>query len=389
MRTAFKFLIILFCLTVQIGLGWLLFPATVLAATDPSLPELQQKQQQINQYRTNVNQARQKIERQEQSVRDHLGNLQQQIDTTTSAIDTQQEKLRTATEKLKVIEKDLAIAQVKYGKQQTSTIARLRFLQRQGTVQGWAALLQSQSVEDLMDRQYQLKRVFEADRTALVGLKQAKDVIEAKKLNIEAQKNQIALLTQQLMAQKSTIEDRAETEQILVNRLKNDRQALTAAEQQLAEESEKVSQDIQQRLAARIAFPGTVFVPGTGQMLLPSNGPITSAYGWRIHPILGTSKLHNGVDFGAEYGSTIRAADNGVVISAGSTGGYGEAVIIDHGNGLTTLYAHGSQLFVTVGQAVQRGQPIAAVGSTGFSTGPHLHFEVRRAGEPIDPMPFL
>jgi murein DD-endopeptidase MepM/ murein hydrolase activator NlpD len=389
MRTAFKFLIILFCLTVQIGLGWLPFPAKALAATDPSLPELQQKQQQINQYRTNVNQARQKIEQQEQSVRDRLGNLQQQIDTTASAIDTQQEKLQAATEKLKTIQKELAIAQAKYGKQQTSTIARLRFLQRQGNVQGWAALLQSQSVEDLMDRQYQLKRVFEADRTALLGLKQAKDVIETKKLNIEAQKNQIALLTQQLMAQKSTIEDRAETEQILVNRLKNDRQALTAAEQQLAEESEKVSQDIQKRLSANIAFPGTVFVPGTGQMLLPSDGPVTSTFGWRIHPILGTSKLHNGVDFGAEYGSTIRAADNGVVISAGPTGGYGEAVIIDHGNGLTTLYGHSSQLYVSVGQAVQRGQPIAAVGSTGFSTGPHLHFEVRRAGEPIDPMPFL
>jgi murein DD-endopeptidase MepM/ murein hydrolase activator NlpD len=389
MRTAFKFLILLFCLTTQMLLGWVMVPDTVLAAADPSLPQLQQKQQQIDRYRTNVNQARQKIEKQEQSVRDRLGNLQQQIDTTTSAIGTQQEKLQAATVKLKTIEKDLAIAQARYGRQQTSTVARLRFLQRQGNVQGWSALLQSQSVEDLMDRQYQLRRVFEADRTALVGLKQAKDIIEVKKFDIEAQKNQIALLTQQLMAQKSTIEDRAETEQILVNRLKNDRQALTAAEQQLAEESEKVSQDIQQRLAARIAFPGTVFVPGTGQMLLPSGGPVTSTFGWRIHPILGTSKLHNGVDFGAEYGSVIRAADNGVVISAGPTGGYGEAVIIDHGNGLTTLYGHSSQLYVSVGQAVQRGQPIAAVGSTGFSTGPHLHFEVRRAGEPIDPMPFL
>jgi murein DD-endopeptidase MepM/ murein hydrolase activator NlpD len=388
MRTAFQFLILLFCLTVQMLLGWVIVSDPVLAA-DPSLPQLQQKQQQINQYRTNVNQARQKIEKQEQSVRDRLGNLQEQIDTTTSAIGTQQEKLQAATVKLKAIEKELAIAQAKYGKQQTSTIARLRFLQRQGNVQGWAALLQSQSVEDLMDRQYQLKRVFEADRTALVSLKQTKDVIEVKKFDIEAQKNQIALLTQQLMAQKSTIEDRADTEQILVNRLKTDHQALTAAEQQLTEESEKVSQDIQQRLAARIAFPGTVFVPGTGQMLLPSDGPVTSTFGWRIHPILGTSKFHNGVDFGAEYGSVIRAADNGVVISAGPTGGYGDAVIIDHGNGLTTLYGHSSQLYVSVGQAVQRGQPIAAVGSSGFSTGPHLHFEVRRTGEPIDPMPFL
>jgi murein DD-endopeptidase MepM/ murein hydrolase activator NlpD len=249
--------------------------------------------------------------------------------------------------------------------------------------------MQSRSLEELMDRQYQLKRVFTEDQKALISLKKAKDVIEAKKLEAETQKNQIALITQQLTIQKVSAQDQAQSESILVNRLKSDRQALTAAEQQLAEESSQISQNIQQKLAANIAFPGAIFTPGSGQFLLPSDGPITSSFGWRVHPILGTSRLHNGVDFGAEYGSVIRAADNGVVISAEWTGGYGNAVIIDHGNGLTTLYGHTSQMYVTVGQAVQKGQPIAAVGSTGFSTGPHLHFEVRRQGEPIDPMPFL
>ncbi|MGB8700053.1 MAG: peptidoglycan DD-metalloendopeptidase family protein [Thermosynechococcaceae cyanobacterium] len=389
MGNAFKYLGLVCCFWIQLCLGLLLQSPVWAVSTDGALPDLQQKQQQVDQYRSNVTQARKQIEQQEKSVRDRLNGLQQQITTTADQIDAQQAKLNAATEKLKKIEAELAIAQAKYDKQQTSTVARLRFLQRQTEVQGWSALLQSRSVQELMDRQYQLKQVYAADSQSLVALKQAKDAIEAKRLEAEIQKNQIALLTQQLMVQKSSFEDQAQSEKILVNRLRSDRQALAAAEQQLAQESEQISKDIQQRLAARIAFPGAIFLHGTGQMLLPADGPVTSIFGWRVHPILGSSRFHNGVDFGAEEGSLIRAADNGVVISAEWMGGYGNSVIIDHGNGLTTLYGHSSQLYVTVGQSVTRGQPIAAVGSTGLSTGPHLHFEVRRAGEPIDPMPFL
>ena len=118
---------------------------------------------------------------------------------------------------------------------------------------------------------------------------------------------------------------------------------------------------------------------GTGRMSQPSYGPITSNFGWRQHPILGTGRFHSGTDFGAEHGSPINAADSGTVYFCGLVnGGYGNAVIIDHGNGLTTLYGHASELYVVEGQGVQQGQAIAAVGSTGLSTGPHLHFEVRK-----------
>jgi murein DD-endopeptidase MepM/ murein hydrolase activator NlpD len=389
MFTVVKGFVLAFCLAIQLVFGHIFFSPAAWAVNDASLPELQQKQQQIDQYRSSVNQAKQKIEQQEKSARDRLGGLGQQIKATAAQIETQQDKLKAATEKLKQIEKELSVYQAKYTKQQISTAARLRFLQRQNTAQGWVALMQSRSLEELMDRQYQLKQVYSEDQKALVALKKAKAVIEAKKLETETQKNQIALITQQLATQKASVEDQAQSENILVNRLRSDREALSAAEQQLAQESSKIAKNIQQKLAANIAFPGAIFVPGSGQFLLPSEGPLTSAFGWRVHPILGTSRFHNGVDFGADYGSLIRAADNGVVIAAEWSGGYGNAVIIDHGNGLTTLYGHTSQMYVTPGQAVQKGQPVAAVGSTGFSTGPHLHFEVRRQGEPIDPMPFL
>lgn len=389
MFTVFKGLVLIFCLVIELVFGDLFLPGTAWAANEGSVPELQQKQKNIDDYRSSVNQAKQKLEQQEKSARDRLGGLGQQIKATASQIESEQDKLKTATEKLKQIEKELSVYQAKYKKQQMSTAARLRFLQRQTNSQGWVALMQSRSLEDLMDRQYQLKRVYSEDQKALVALKQAKAVIEAKKVATETQKNQIALITQQLAIQKASAEDQAQSENILVNRLKSDREALSAAEQQLAAESDQIAKNIQQKLAANIAFPGTIFVPGSGQFILPAEGPMTSPFGWRVHPISGDRRFHNGLDFGAEYGSLIKAADNGVVIAAEWTGGYGNAVIIDHGNGLTTLYGHTSQMYVTPGQAVRKGQPIAAVGSTGFSTGPHLHFEVRRQGEPIDPMPFL
>jgi murein DD-endopeptidase MepM/ murein hydrolase activator NlpD len=389
MFTVFKGLVLIFCLVIQLIFGDLFLPGTAWAANEGSVPELQQKQKNIDDYRSSVNQAKQKLEAQEKSARDRLGGLGQQIKATASQIESEQDKLKTATEKLKQIEKELSVYQAKYSKQQMSTAARLRFLQRQTNSQGWVALMQSRSLEDLMDRQYQLKRVYSEDQKALVALKQAKAVIEAKKVETETQKNHIALITQQLAIQKASAEDQAQSENILVNRLKSDREALSAAEQQLAAESDQITKNIQQKLAANIAFPGTIFVPGSGQFILPAEGPMTSPFGWRIHPISGDRRFHNGLDFGAEYGSLIKAADNGVVIAAEWTGGYGNAVIIDHGNGLTTLYGHTSQMYVTAGQVVRKGQPIAAVGSTGFSTGPHLHFEVRRQGEPIDPMPFL
>jgi murein DD-endopeptidase MepM/ murein hydrolase activator NlpD len=389
MSNAVKAFILVCCLSLQLVLGEQLFSASAWAVDGASLPELQQKQQQIDQYRSSVNQAKQRIEQQEKFARDRISGLSQTIQLTAAQIEAQQGKLKVAAEKLKQIEKELSLSLAKYGKQQISTTARLRFLQRQNNAQGWVALMQSRSLEELMDRQYQFKRVYDSDQKALIALKKSKDVIEAKKLEAETQKNQIVLIAQQLATQKASAQDQAQTESILVNRLKSDREALTAAEQQLAEESTRISQNIQQKLAANIAFPGAIFVPGSGQFILPSDGPVTSIFGWRVHPILGTSRFHNGVDFGSDYGSLIRAADNGVVISAEWTGGYGNTVIIDHGNGLTTLYGHTSQIYVTAGQAVQKGQPIAAVGSTGLSTGPHLHFEVRKAGEPIDPMPFL
>ena len=121
----------------------------------------------------------------------------------------------------------------------------------------------------------------------------------------------------------------------------------------------------------------------------PVNGVITSPFGYRNHPIFGRQILHSGIDIGVDYGTPVHAADSGVVVEADWISGYGYAVVIDHGNGLSTLYGHNESLAVSAGQSVSKGQGIAYAGSTGNSTGPHVHFEVRSNGEPVDPMGYL
>lgn len=133
------------------------------------------------------------------------------------------------------------------------------------------------------------------------------------------------------------------------------------------------------RLAALSAKPS----------LWPVHGAVTSGFGWRVHPIYGYGRMHTGMDISAGYGAPIRAAGAGRVIQSGYYGGYGNAVIIDHGNTLSTLYGHCSSLVVSPGQFVKKGQLIGYVGSTGASTGPHCHFEVMVNGDKVDPSGYL
>ena len=124
-------------------------------------------------------------------------------------------------------------------------------------------------------------------------------------------------------------------------------------------------------------------------MIFPLVGPVTSEYGWRTHPIFGGSKFHSGIDIGGDYGMEIHAARGGVVSHAGWIDGYGNTIMIDHGGGLVTLYGHNQSLAVSVGATVKQGQTIAYCGSTGNSTGPHCHFEVRLNGETVSPYDYL
>lgn len=357
-------------------------PDTPLVAQ--SLQDLKKKQQEVNKKRSDIENQQDRLENQQENSEDRLQGLQQNITATANQITETEYRLNQAEKRLKDLQAQLEKAKAEYLEMQKATVARLQFLQRQQGSEGWAVLLQSEDFNEFLDRRYQLKRVYQADRTVLEDLKIKADEIHQQKAVVEAQKNQVALLRQQLLAQKQQYEKEAASEQTLIARLKNERAALEAAEAQLERESAQLGDLIRQKVAAQ-----TGIIRGTGRFIYPTAGRITSGFGARVHPILGYRRFHAGVDFGVSQGTTIRAADSGRVIFSGWYGGYGQAVIIDHGGGLTTLYAHASRLFVREGQGVQQGQAIAAVGSTGLSTGPHLHFEVRQNGNPVNPMGYL
>jgi murein DD-endopeptidase MepM/ murein hydrolase activator NlpD len=150
------------------------------------------------------------------------------------------------------------------------------------------------------------------------------------------------------------------------------------------------SQLLIKSLQSLVGLPNTTGL-SNGQITFPvaKDTPVTSEFGWRQHPITGERKFHTGIDFGAGLGTPIYAIANGRVELAGEKGGYGNTVIVNHSAGKSTLYGHASKLYVREGQQVVRGQAIAAVGSTGMSTGPHLHFEVRINNKPVNPRPYL
>ncbi len=371
----------------------------VRAASTASINTLKQQQRQVKQQRQNVVKERDRLTNLQKEAQNRLSGLKQNLQTTNSHIQDSELRLKLATQRLQQLEADLAVAQRSYEERQVATVARLRFLQRSPASQGWGVLLQSESISDFISRRHQLKLVYQADQQILAKLNAQANEIIKQQTGVEHQKNEIALIREQLLAQKADYQAQAQSQTDLIQRLNSDRLALEAAQNQLEQDSQNLEVLIQQKVAeakARVEAQAktnssskNIIIRGTGMLAYPSDAPTSSPFGWRMHPVLGYRRFHAGMDFAASYGSTIRAADSGTVIFAGWYGGYGKAVIIDHGKGVTTLYGHTSELYVSEGQGVQRGQAIAAVGSTGLSTGPHLHFEVRHNGSPVDPANYL
>jgi murein DD-endopeptidase MepM/ murein hydrolase activator NlpD len=363
----------------------------MLSNIRPSLSQsevdvLQQQRQQVQQQRQQVEQQRDQLKKLESSAQKDLSGLQKRLKSTESNLQAQEVALEQSTIALKSLEQALVKAEASYRQQQTVMVTRLQFLQRQRDRQGLSLLLKSSNLNDLLDKRYRLKKIFESDRQSLATLKTQATNLNAQRLQVETKKNEISLIMQQLLAQKNEVKAQSTYQKEFIQHLKTNREALESAIAQLERDSASITQIIRQR---SIGDSRGIIITGRGVLAIPVEAPITSEFGYRTHPILGYQRFHGGIDFGADTGTTIRAAAAGVVIVAEWYGGYGNTVIVDHGGGITTLYGHAERFYVAAGATVQKGQPIAAVGSTGLSTGPHLHFEVRQNGEPIDPAPYL
>ncbi len=365
-------------------------------ASAQSVEELKQQRQQIDQEIKVQSETRDRYKKAEEQSENQMRSLAKTIQGTDAWISDTEYQLGAAEKELKQLETDLERNRLDYESGRTAVVGRLQFMQRQQGSQGWALLLQSQNLNDFLDRRYRLKQVYQADRAMLVELEEKSTQILAQQEGVEQQKNSISLLRQQLMASREQYTEQLQQQAVTTARLKENRGALAAAISRLDQDSDSITELILEKVAAAQAADAKMAreealraARASGKMVFPSQGPITSQFGSRFHPVLGYSRFHAGTDFGADTGTPIQAAETGIVLFAGWYGGYGNAVILDHGGGVTTLYGHASRLYVGEGETVKKGDAIAAIGSTGLSTGPHLHFEVRLNGEPVDPMNYL
>jgi murein DD-endopeptidase MepM/ murein hydrolase activator NlpD len=199
-----------------------------------------------------------------------------------------------------------------------------------------------------------------------------------------AERDRLAGMKNEALANRAAAKSEEDRQQDLLRQVQDRKSDFQSELNALQVESGAVGEFIRQVQAGQILGPRK-----KRTLKAPVGAPVSSGFGTRVHPILGEVRMHTGLDYAAGTGVAIKAAGRGVVIWAGPRGGYGNAVVIDHGKGLATLYAHQSRVNATVGQRVNPGQVIGFVGQTGMSTGPHLHFEVRELGTPVDPLLYL
>ena len=264
-----------------------------------------------------------------------------------------------------------------------------------------SVLLASKSFTDFVERWEDLRLIVAANQRAVKTRKAAERKVAGAQANLQSAQ---ALLAQQEEAQRrarTQLETLAAERKNLVDIADSQRRhvasEVTEIENLSAEQEAQLEaliverqREIEAQQAAQRRAQGIVGqTSAPGVLSWPVSGTITSPFGWRRNPFGGGMEMHPGLDIAAPMGTTVTAAASGTVISAGWYGGYGNYILIDEGGGMATGYGHLSQIFVAAGQQVQRGQAIGAVGSTGASTGPHLHFEVRINGKPTDPAAYL
>ena len=375
-------------------------PAYIMAEDEDLTNQLDSIQQQVNQQ----NAAKADAETVIGSVSEQLRQIEEQLRQATAELGTIKEQRVAVENDITLNERQLAEAQKRLEGRESVFYKRVRDIYINGRLSYLDVVIGSKDFSDFANRLEVLKRIIDSDITLINEIKKERAEIEAHKQKLEADRAKLVELEKAALAKQAEIEQKKAERNVVLQKAQNDRATAMQAIEELNASSAQVSAMLKERQAARAAAAAAAaaaaqssggqgasdnWVQGTGQLGWPVSGEITSPYGYRVHPIWGTTIYHSGIDIGVDEGTPVHAADGGIVVWSGWMGGYGYAVVIDHGNGLSTLYGHNSELAVDEGQSVAKGQVISYAGSTGNSTGPHVHFEVRVNGDPVDPMGYL
>ncbi len=344
-------------------------------------------QNQLNNVNNQKEQVKDQLDAEKKNLKEvqaELNALDQKIYASQAEINKLQGEVNQTISEIETARQELEQLQADIDQQNEDLNARLRSMYKNGDVGMLSVVFGSSSMSDFMTNMDMVERIYNADAELLASIEEQYAVVEQQKNKLQALKEQLVQQQETVAARKADLEaDRAVAAEKR-KAVEADVNSLAAQYDAVKKEADALSETIKVLQSANTKYIG-------GAMCWPSQAStrITSPFGWRYLSLLGGRNYHTGVDIGAAGGTNILAANSGKVIKAGWNNSYGYMVMVDHGGGVVTLYAHSSKLLVKTGDVVTRGQAIALIGSTGQSTGNHLHFEVRINGAYKNPLDYI
>ena len=353
---------------------------------DSNLTDLQTQQKELQDQLNESNEQLQEVQSQLSENLQQIEKLDERIRTSENEIEELDAQVKSLQEEIASIQAQLDVAEKNYEKQKDIMEKRLVAIYEAGDTKYLDVLLNSSNISDFLSNYYLITEIASVDKSLLDDVETEKKEIELSKQKLQTNQESLAVALKTQTQTATVLQNTKALRQNYISRLSDEEKAKQEQIDEMTQQYEDVNNQI-----LEIAKQGldTAYIGGVLAWPVPGYNKITSYYGMRVHPITGQYKLHTGVDISAPTGVNFIAANDGIVTKAEYNSAYGKMVIIDHGGGISTLYAHGSEILVTVGQIVKKDDPILKVGSTGYSTGPHAHFEVRINGVVTDPLPYI
>ena len=374
-----------------------------LSANAASISSLESKKSAIKQQRDEISAKINSLEFEQMTTLAQKEVLDEQVMLTQNEIAAITEQIEEYKVLIKEKQAEVAEARERENAQWELYLERIRSMEEQGVISYFEILFGASSFSDFLSRVDFVSEVIQYDEVIYQNYVDARNATIAAQVKLTEAKHEQEMKKVELDAAEAELEEQVAEAAAVLAKLENDIAASEALYAQLREEENRIQNQINELVASQNAANNSSSggsssggsssggsVVGTGSLMWPATSKlVTSQFGGRNAPTAGASTNHKGIDIGAGYGTKVSAADSGTVIMAQYNGGYGNCVVINHGNGMTTLYGHMSQINVSVGQSVSKGDSVGLVGSTGVSSGPHLHFEVSVNGSRVNPLNYF
>ncbi|MBQ9966511.1 MAG: peptidoglycan DD-metalloendopeptidase family protein [Clostridia bacterium] len=374
-------------------LAFLMIASTVMGAISASavsqatVNALKDQLSSVTTKKKNAKKELASIQSQKSSILAEIEKLDAAIEAAAEEIEVQQQLITELEGLIEIKELELAESQQKEETQYAKLKDRVRFMHENGSMSYLSILLSSDDFADFLSRYEIVSQISKYDKNLFEELKALKEQIAEQKASLEADHADAVTIKASMDENKRNLEVQFNERNAQMKKVEEAEAAAKAQYAEIAQEEDKITAAVQKAVRELAAQSSSTYVGGNMMWPLPAaNNVITCKYGMRTHPITGVYKLHTGIDLRASTGTKIYAANAGTVIKATYSSAYGYYVVVNHGGGTSTLYAHMSKMAVKNGQKVSQGTVLGYVGSTGYSTGPHLHFEVIKNGNYVNPV---